>query len=497
MPRTPGGWLRLLVVALAVVSSTLLIVGVPVLSRPDDGGEPAPSDLTEPPPPEPRGCVLDPANLPPPPPRPDGRPANYLHTCGSRILDSRGNEVRITGINWFGMETGTYAPHGLAVRNYRSILDQVVVLGYNTIRLPLSNEVLHPRHPPEGINYQVNPELEGLSGLEVLDRIVAAARERGLKIVLDRHRPTPEAQSALWYTEQVSEEQWIEDWRFLARRYLGDDTVIGVDLHNEPREPATWGTGDLSTDWRLAAERAGNAILAENPYLLIFVQGVDLVGDDRYWWGGNLMGVREAPVRLDVPNRVVYTPHDYGPAVHPQPWFQAPDFPANLPGVWDRHWGYLHREGIAPVVLGELGGRSTGEDPEGLWQRAIFQYLADHGIGYIVWAINPNSSDTGGLLAEDWATVVQEKQALYRENLAPAIGGQLQRPPQRVRVLYRAVDQKERSSAIHFAVRVANEGPDPLPLHRLELRYWFTAGELRGREQQVVVDWADVGQGQV
>ena len=32
MPRTPGGWLRLLVVALAVVSSTLLIVGVPVLS---------------------------------------------------------------------------------------------------------------------------------------------------------------------------------------------------------------------------------------------------------------------------------------------------------------------------------------------------------------------------------------------------------------------------------------------------------------------------------
>jgi endoglucanase len=395
------------------------------------------------------------------------------------------------------METGTYAPHGLAVRNYRSILDQVVVLGYNTIRLPLSNEVLHPRHPPEGINYQVNPELEGLSGLEVLDRIVAAARERGLKIVLDRHRPTPEAQSALWYTEQVSEEQWIEDWRFLARRYLGDDTVIGVDLHNEPREPATWGTGDLSTDWRLAAERAGNAILAENPYLLIFVQGVDLVGDDRYWWGGNLMGVREAPVRLDVPNRVVYTPHDYGPAVHPQPWFQAPDFPANLPGVWDRHWGYLHREGIAPVVLGELGGRSTGEDPEGLWQRAIFQYLADHGIGYIVWAINPNSGDTGGLLAEDWATVVQEKQALYRENLAPAIGGQLQRPPQRVRVLYRAVDQKERSSAIHFAVRVANEGPDPLPLHRLELRYWFTAGELRGREQQVVVDWADVGQGQV
>jgi endoglucanase len=28
---------------------------------------------------------------------------------------------------------------------------------------------------------------------------------------------------------------------------------------------ATWGTGDVSTDWDLAAQRAGNAILDVNP----------------------------------------------------------------------------------------------------------------------------------------------------------------------------------------------------------------------------------------
>ena len=40
--------------------------------------------------------------------------------------------------------------------------------------------------------------------------------------------------------------------------------VIGADLHNEPHSPACWGCGDPNTDWRLAAERAGNAILSVN-----------------------------------------------------------------------------------------------------------------------------------------------------------------------------------------------------------------------------------------
>ena len=43
----------------------------------------------------------------------------------------------------------------------------------------------------------------------------------------------------------------------LARRYLGNDTVIGFDLHNEPHGSATWGDNNTATDWRLAAERAG------------------------------------------------------------------------------------------------------------------------------------------------------------------------------------------------------------------------------------------------
>ena len=40
---------------------------------------------------------------------------NYLHTQGTKIVDSSGNIVRLSGLNWFGLETSTYCPHGLWV----------------------------------------------------------------------------------------------------------------------------------------------------------------------------------------------------------------------------------------------------------------------------------------------------------------------------------------------------------------------------------------------
>lgn len=447
-------------------------------------------------------CRFDPVDLAQLPPLADGRAGTTFHTCGSRIVDQHGSPVQLTGISWFGMETGTYAPHGLWTRNWKAMLDQIVALGFNTIRLPFSDEALTPGRPPQSINYDLNPDLRGLSSLEVMDAIVQGASERGLKILLDRHRPTSQAQSELWYTNTVSEQQWIDNWVMLAQRYHGNPTVIGVDLHNEPRGPATWGSDDEATDWRLAAQRAGNAILAVNPYVLIFVQGVERYGDDWYWWGGNLAGARDAPVSLEVPNRVVYSPHDYGPGVYQQAWFEAPGFPANLPSVWDTHWGYLANEQIAPVVLGEFGGRSVGDDPEGVWQRALMAYTQQHGVGWLNWSFNPDSSDTGGLLADDWLTVVQEKAQLYQGHLAAPLdvgsSGVFGQPAGRLLVRARSTSPAVQTNNLGFVLQVVNDGPTPLDLSNVELRYWFRPGALKtGQQQQIEIDYAAVGNANV
>jgi endoglucanase len=348
--------------------------------------------------------------------------ATPFHAVGGTLVDATGHEVRITGINWFGMETGTFAPHGLWARGMGEMLDQIASLGFNTIRLPYSNQLFDRASKPNGIDLVKNPELRGITGPQIMDVFISEAGQRGLKVILDRHRPTADAQSELWYTDHVSEQRWIDDWTMLASHYRGNPTVIGADLHNEPHGPASWGDGNPSTDWRMAAQRAGNAILQTNPDWLIIVEGIEHQGNDWYWWGGNLAGARQAPVQLSLPNQLVYSAHDYGPGVNQQQWFRAFDFPYNLSTVWRDHWAYLKQDGTAPVLLGEFGGRSVGQDAEGIWQRGLLTYIKEQGISYTYWSWNPNSGDTGGILLDDWTSINTDKLAILSAYQWPLLG---------------------------------------------------------------------------
>jgi endoglucanase len=342
--------------------------------------------------------------------------AGYWHTNGKQLLDANNQPVRMTGINWFGLETANYTPHGLWSRGYKDMLDQMKSLKYNTLRLPFSSQLFDAGSTPNSIRFDLNPDLQGLNGVQIMDKIIAYAGQIGMKVLLDRHRPDSGAQSALWYTAQYPESRWISDWRMLATRYNGNTTVIGADLHNEPHGiqgggGSTWGTGSATTDWRLAAERAGNAILSINPNWLIVVEGIDNFNNDGYWLGGNLQGAAQFPVRLNVANRLVYSAHDYATSVFQQPWFSDPSFPNNLPAIWDRMWGYLVKNNVAPVLVGEFG--TTLQDPrDETWLRSLMNYLGtgSNGISFTFWSWNPNSGDTGGILNDDWTTVNTRKQ---------------------------------------------------------------------------------------
>ena len=346
--------------------------------------------------------------------------SGYLHTSGSQILDANNTPVRIAGVNWFGFETTNFAPHGLWTRNYKEMMDQMKSTGFNTIRLPYCDQLFDAGSKPNGIDFYKNPDLQGLSGQQLMDKIVGYAGQIGMKIILDHHRSAAgnsANESGLWSTTAYPESTWIANLSMLASRYAGDATVIGIDLHNEPHGPATWGDGG-ARDWRLAAERAGNAVLAANPALLVIVEGIETASSGSYWWGGNLSNAGAAPVRLNTPGRLVYSAHDYPASVYPQTYFSDPTYPNNLPAVWDKNWGYLFRTGTAPVLLGEFGSNlATASDQA--WYAKMVGYLkgdldgngtsdlaaGQQGISWTYWSWNPNSGDTGGILASDWKTV--------------------------------------------------------------------------------------------
>ena len=372
----------------------------------------------------------------------------YWHTVGTQIVDAQGQPVRIAAVNWFGMENKYYVPDGLQKQPLDTILTTISSLGFNTIRLPFSNQLVES-NPIVSRRLDANPELQGLHALDVMDRIVAAAGQHGLHIILDNGRSeagTQPEQNGLWYTKKYPERAWIEDWKTLVTRYRGNPTVVGVDLRNEPHtappgpwslktylhQGATWGPyrgkDDKKTDWRLAAERAGDAVLSINPHLLIMVEGIQQYPDktqpggvDSYWWGGVLQAAQKYPVRLTVPHQLVYSPHEYGPFKAQMQQFGRHMTYATQVRIWEKQWAFLLRPGFryrAPIFIGEFG--TCGKSPkcvkdtvvgsQGLWFTFLLRYLKSHTeIGWAFWALNGTNYrgdvQPNYILRDDWHSV--------------------------------------------------------------------------------------------
>lgn len=373
----------------------------------------------------------------------------YWHTSGNLILNHQGRAVRIQGINWYGFETVRKVPGGLNVQDYRVILDTILSEGFNTVRIPFSNEMVEDPIVPGTIAFvndhgqPINQPLSGLNSIEILDRIVEHAGRIGLKVVLDNHRSeagNSAEDNGLWYTAAYPERSWVADWQMLARRYAGNSTVIGMDLRNEPHNAASggacWSGCGPAHDWHLAAERAGDAVLAINPRLIIFVEGTDSIGSDWYWWGGNLEGVRFAPVHLNVPNQLVYSAHEYGPQQYAQRWFTGASA-ASLMAVFDRHWGFVSRNRIAPVWIGEFGTSNRSEDitgtasgTEGQWFQALISYFAsNHDVSWASWALNGEDAD--GLLDASYTAPVNSLKLAALSRIMDSTAPQAALPVQR------------------------------------------------------------------
>jgi endoglucanase len=351
---------------------------------------------------------------------------------------------RLTGVNWFGFETSSYVLHGLWSRDYKSVLKQVKDLGFNTLRLPWCDAMIGKS--PNGIQINkdgvdaytgirgMNADLEGLSSLEVLDKVIAEANRLGLYIILDNHSKAADGymNETLWYTAAVSEEQWIADWIMMVNRYKSYPNVIAADLKNEPhgnngqgsKPPAAWGydmSGYPHTDWRAAAVTCGNAIVAANPRMLIIVEGVEEYKGETYWWGGNLKGVRDYPI-TEIPDaNLVYSAHEYGPEVYPQAWFTDAAFPGNMRAIWDANFWFISKEMNKHLFFGEFGIKeSSASDPSSIayqWMDNFMRYCGATS-SWTFWALNPNSGDTGGILKDDWVSVNSAKYNMIKPYLA-------------------------------------------------------------------------------
>ncbi|MCJ8313963.1 MAG: cellulase family glycosylhydrolase [Pseudomonadales bacterium] len=381
---------------------------------------------------------------------------NWLTLDGRILRDSNGTAVRLTGVNWFGFETRALITMGLWKdgRTIDQMLSSIVAQGFNTVRIPFSDEVIAGSLDGSillenlDIDLTANPIVDmdadsNITPLDLLDVIINKARALNLKVILDSHSRGSDKYlvEGLWEGDYGSanfgsEANWIQNWEMLATRYKNNDAVVAFDLNNEPHFAAAWGSTDTSKNWNEAAQRAANAIQAIHPDVLIIVEGVEhLNGDqdtnkaqqslDSYWWGGNLQGVTDNAINITYNNKLVYSPHEYGPEVYVQPWFKVAGFPRNLPYLWEDRFGFIYQQSIGHLFVGEFGIKyDMPGTASNIWFDSFLTYMCERKEGYswTFWAWNPNSGDTGGILGNDWEEVNSWKVDKLSACQAPLIG---------------------------------------------------------------------------
>lgn len=385
-------------------------------------------------------------------------PPGFLSTSGSQIVSRNGRKVRIAAIGWNGTDGRPgAAPDGLARVSYKTVLQSIVAAGFNTVRIPWTDAGLDT--PLDGysdklgwIHTQLNedlvadttPDARGhyrhVTLIQLLEKVVAYAGQIGLKVILDHHSNEGTAgqqQNGLWFdlgpgtngtdgiiTGTVTAETFKMNWVRVARTFAGNATVIGFDLDNEPNGESgkiTWGGGG-PTDIKAMCEQVGAAIQDVNPDALIICPGPLFYqppptesGMDARWAtpAGNLSAAGTKPVKLPVPNKLVYTVHEYPDEVSDITRYGHAEFGPDYIDRLNRSWGYLVRDNIAPVWIGEMGTslRTSGQRA---WADTLLGYMNgaygkqggptfrgdQQPIGGCWWLIGPSNDPPFGLQTE-------------------------------------------------------------------------------------------------
>lgn len=379
-------------------------------------------------------------------------------------------------------------------RTIQQTMTEIKQLGINTIRLPVAPQTLEPNNEQgmtrvwNGSEKNPNGRLKNTADAypyanarAALEGFLDQANTNGLKVIIDIHScsnylgwragrldaqpPYADATrvgydfkreeyscsetgnpSSVTTVQPYNEAKWLENLKDLAGLANKYPNIMGIDVFNEPWD-YTW------DEWATLAEKAYEAIDSVNKNVLVLVEGIgsskndgtEVEHGDEFLnpnWGENFYGFTERPLQIPR-NRVVISPHTYGPAVYVQQHFMDGECSElhgdeageakcqiNIHGNvdliragWDEHFGFLRDQNYA-MVIGEFGGnmdwpnktraaenemwKHITEPVDVYWQEEFVDYMKEKGIEACYWSINPESADTYGLYEHKYDPVTAD-----------------------------------------------------------------------------------------
>ncbi|CAK8991330.1 unnamed protein product [Durusdinium trenchii] len=380
-----------------------------------------------------------------------------LRANGCRLVNQRGQLLGLThfklaGVNWYGASDSYHVSSqellqaaqelsrcGIGAGGVRDTFDEclavddiiyldfkelcrsIAAMGFTVVRLPFSSGLEQGEKHQCAIDYNINKDLEGLSPLQVYDRVIDELGAAGVTVVINNHT-TVGAWSGgvelngMWFRNQCeiyTEQSWIDDWVMMAKRYEHQPQVIGYDIRNEVRPTSMmgpsprWGKTDATYDWSRAAGSCARALMdAAAPGLLVI---------ERIAWPQN--SLRAPPSALKMPIEIVSVFLIRIQAGLLRSVFDVVDYvgaralygemgQAALETQMDQDFGFCIDEDLCPVWLSELG---CSLDSELEWFGKVCKYLERKDVDFAYWPLNvgpkPGSGaddEAYGILTNDW-----------------------------------------------------------------------------------------------
>lgn len=312
-------------------------------------------------------------------------PLTFLHTRGQDIVNENGEKVMLRGVglgNWmlpegymwkFGDEADRPRRIEKIVndligpdnakrfwagfrKNYIAEADikRIAQLGYNSVRPALNSRLFvtggEPMHYSE-------------EGFALLDNLVRWCKENGVYVIIDMHAAiggqtgqniddSANDQPEL-FMERKNQDELVDLWRTIAKRYKDEPAVAGYDLLNEPLPARTGAEKAYRDQLEPLYKRLTKAIREVDPRHMIIVEGADWANDWSVFTG-------------PFDSNMVYQFHYYC-------W----DNPTRLKSI-QQYLDYRRRFN-APVWVGE-----TGESGNAIYW-ATTEYFESKNIGWSFW----------------------------------------------------------------------------------------------------------------
>jgi hypothetical protein len=331
-------------------------------------------------------------------------PSLTLHTEGNKILNNRGQEVRLTGVNICSLEWNSRGDNVLA-----STYEVFANWNCNIARLPLSQDRWFGRISDWSTP---NPSDGGAQYRKIVDDVVKLAVSFGKYIELDLHWSNAGEWGKNIGQHSMPDENSLEFWIDVAKKYANNSAVL-FNLYNEPRDITweVWKNGGVITEVenrgkdnekRLTYTTPGhqkilNEIRALGANNVIIAGGLD--------WAYDLRGIAGAFALEDTSagNGIIYDSHIY-------PWKE-----------WD---GRNHDTKVLiiankyPVVIGEIGLDLEGEwgaISRPFWLKSMLDWMDTNKLNWTGWCFHTSATPN---MISDWQfTPTRHHGAVLKERM--------------------------------------------------------------------------------